>query len=348
MALTRRRFITSCMAATTSLAWSARLMASDPYVLRFASPYLSSEAATSPHMHADIKTQVERLSNGRIRVEILDGGQAGAGPDLMAKVSRGYIQGALVSASNLSPIAPALDILNIPFWCAENQAYENLVNSEVWQRLIIDKVHAAGAIHVWFPYVVGGRTLTTGKHWLEPVMTPEQLANIMVRVPSSELLRHFYTLAGGRARRIDWGKVAAALRAREVDVIDPAINSLYSGPDGLRHQIGHIFQLNSVHDGWMAVINQRWLDSLPKDLQQVMAEAGAQIHAWQPTAARQAQQTASQRFREMGVGIYTPDAELALNWRQRFGHQHPSWRRYKRNILGDELLFNELLRAAEG
>lgn len=348
MPLSRRRFIAASVAA--AYAWHRPLLANDAseFTLRFASPYPNEEADTSPHMHAEIKSLVEQASKGRIRVEILDSGKAGIGPDLMAKVSRGLVDGAIISASNLSPIAPALDVLNIPFWSADNQAYENLVNSAVWQDLVVDRVHAAGAIHIWFPYVVGPRTLATGHHKAEAILTPEHLVNSLVRVPSSDLLRHFYTLVGARTRRVPWGDVAQSLRQQQVDVIDPSISSLYSGPDHLRQHIAHITHIQSVHDGWMAVLSQQWLAALPNDLKSVMTTVAEEIHRLQPKAARQAHLTAEQRFKKMGVGSHYLDEVLKKRWRNQYGHQHPSWRRYKRNILGDEGLFDQLLKAAEG
>ncbi|ASP39511.1 hypothetical protein CHH28_12875 [Bacterioplanes sanyensis] len=348
MPLSRRRFLAASVASAVAWQYPLRAAADSEYRLRFASPYRTIEAPTSPHMHEQIKEVVERLSDGRIQVDILENGAAGIGPELMAKVSRGMVDAALVSASNLSPIAPILDILNIPFWSASNDAYDRLVRSTVWRRLIVDHINNAGAIYVWFPYVVGARTLATGKHWPQAITHPDQLVDAVVRVPSSELLRHCYTIAGGRTRRVDWGEVSKSLQLRQIDIIDPSISSLYSGPDGLRHHIAHISQIESVHDGWMAVINQNWLRSLPASLQDVMYAAGDEIQALQPKIARQADDAAKQLFSAAGVDIHQLDDEQRAHWQQRCGHQHPSWRRFKRDILGNELLFDELLAAANG
>ena len=86
------------------------------HVMTFGSPYVTEDWRSSPHMHQQLKANIQQMSQGQIYVDIQDSGKVGIGLELAASVSRGAIAAALVSVSNLSRVAPELDILNIPFW----------------------------------------------------------------------------------------------------------------------------------------------------------------------------------------------------------------------------------------
>lgn len=356
MLLNRRRFLSACLSAGVGLCASPPLLSKEAaadsrrrakYHMQFASPYRSDEADTCPHMHQQLKHNIETLSAGEIYVDVFDAGRAGTGPQLMAKVSRGLVSAALVSASNLSPVAPALDILNIPFWAAENQPYLNLITSDIWQTLVLEKVRSGGVIDVLFQYVVGPRTLTTSRQLSKPLLTLADSREIIMRVPSSAALRHLYEIAGIRSRRVDWGDVTNAIQQQTIDAMDPALLSLYSGPQNLRANIGHISYLNSVHDSWVAVINQAWLKALPMHLQEVVHEAASGTFREQIQRISVITATAEKRFIDMGVGIHQLEEQQQQEWRECCGYQHHSWLRFKQSILGDEKLFFRLLDAAQ-
>ena len=57
------------------------------YILTFASPYKTEESQYIPHMHQVFKHHIETMSEGKIYVDIKDGGQIGIGTDLMAAVT---------------------------------------------------------------------------------------------------------------------------------------------------------------------------------------------------------------------------------------------------------------------
>jgi TRAP-type C4-dicarboxylate transport system substrate-binding protein len=317
------------------------------YTLNFASPYDTSLWQSSPHMHREIKTAIEQYSRGEIYVNILDKGIAGIGPKLMARIASGQIHGALVSAANLAPIAPVLDILNIPFWSANNQSYLNLVTSKVWQQAVVDKIQQRGVMEVMFHYVVGARTISVIKPYKNRVLAPEDINNLMVRVPTSPLLENFYTLAGAKTRRIPWGKVAQASRANSFHLLDPSIIGLFNGPDQLKHEIASISEIESVQDSWLAVINQSWLKSLPIHLRAAIKQAADHVFRQQLATYPVVANHCRQGLRELGVKFHRPSTEQLSLWQEACGPDHESWRSFKQSILQDKQLFNRLQAATQ-
>jgi len=317
------------------------------FELRFASPYDSDSWQTTPHMHQQIKQAIESFSHGEIYVSILDKGIAGIGPDLMKRVSHGYVSGALVSASNLSPVAPVLDILNIPFWCADNQSYLNLVTSSIWQKEVAARIHKRGVLEVMFPYVVGSRTITSTRIHHEKVAIPKDLAGKRVRIPTSKVLKNFYEINHAETKEIAWGDVSSGAQSGRFQFLDPSVVGLYNGPDELRKYLGVISLIDSVQDSWLAVINQQWMAQLPKYLQQAVRDACGQVFWQQVQGTIDITNNCLLGLKESGVHVYRPSSDEKAQWHECCGYQHASWDSIKREILKDDQLFPQLLEAAQ-
>jgi len=317
------------------------------HVMTFGSPYKSAAWEFTPHMHQEFKHHVQTLSGGKIYVEIKDGGSAGTGTKLMAKIARNSVNAGLVSASNLVPVAPALDILNIPFWSADNESYVNLVTSKIWDSVILEKIRGAGSIDVLFHYAVGPRSASTAKSYGKTVKTPDDSKGLRFRVPASKTLATFYKLAGATPRKIGWGKTAEAARKGLFDALDPGIIGLYNGPDNLRNEIHAISRIQSVHDGWLAVVSQKWLASLPADLREIVKQASDQTFRDQlkSTAAITAKCIAS--FEKSGATVYMPTAAEKQQWIDKCGHANADWTPIKKKLLGDISLFDKLAAATK-
>lgn len=317
------------------------------YVMVFASSYDSDNWQLIPHMHQQIKLNIEELSEGRIYVDIYDKGQLGVGTELMAQVSRGHISSALVSASNLSPVAPQLDVLNIPFWAAENQHYLNLVTSPAWRDLVLNPIGKQGRIDVLFPYIVGARTAASTKTYNHRFAIPSDITDVTFRIPSSQVLRQFYQLLGTKPVSVNWKEVAGFSRKNLIQGLDPSIVGLLNGPDNLKAQIGVISEIDSVHDGWMAVVSQKWRNSLPNDLQEVLIVASEKTFRQQLEWAQPCTENCRVEFSKLGVETYTPTLEEKAKWRDIAGFQRAEWSAMKQQILGKADIFNELLEASQ-
>ena len=104
------------------------------------------------------------------------------------------MQGGAVSLSNFSPYAPAVDLINIPFWCGENQKFANLVTSRAWNDEITPKVTTRGYQPIFY-FTMDSRTISSRKGF-RPVKVPGDMQGMKMRVPPSQLLQTFYRLAG--------------------------------------------------------------------------------------------------------------------------------------------------------
>ena len=122
-------------AAATAKEEKARQKAA-AHKMTIATAYVLGATRSYPIMQLDFKENIQNMTNGQVYVKLAPGGQLGAGGALVQKVQQGTIQGAQHSLSNFAPFAPAIDLINLPYFCGSNQKFVNLVNSETWRNTV--------------------------------------------------------------------------------------------------------------------------------------------------------------------------------------------------------------------
>ena len=313
--------------------------ASASHTMVFASPYASADYQYCPHMHREFQQHIRTFSKGELYLDVIDQGAIGVGHELMASVSRGTISSALVSIANLTPAAPELDILNIPFWAAEPQRYLNLVTSDIWKTLILDKISSQGNIDILFHYIPGARTISTPRSMPHLITQPSELEGKIIRVAKSRVLAQFYKMTGASAVDVSWKDVAMMAKTGKVEAFDPCAVGLFNGPNGLRHQIGTISQLNTVTDGWVAVVNKKWFRSLPLPLQTAVRDASEQTFIEHINTVTEVKTKCLNWFTNRGVKVCALTDDERHIWVDRFGPQNQQWNELKRAILGKPQTF---------
>ncbi|NOU51744.1 TRAP transporter substrate-binding protein DctP [Pseudoalteromonas sp. JBTF-M23] len=312
----------------------------------FASPYDTSQWRSSPHMHQQLKKNIEQVSDGKIYFDIYHNGILGVGTELAALVARGSVHGALVSVSNLTPILSTLDILNIPFWCSERHNYLKLITSQIWQTHIIDKIHRQGKLQILMHYLPGTRTVTSTKQYGKTIKTPNDMRDIVFRIPASKGLQQFYDLCDTSPVRVPWKKTATLAQGGRIEALDPSIVGLFNGPNNLKEHLGVVSRIKSVQDGWLFVVNQNWFNSLPTKLRHALHEATQQTFAQHLAQIPRVEHYCELGLKQLGTQIYTPSVDEMAQWHAKAGHQHPQWRPFKQALLGDEALFGKFFDAA--
>jgi TRAP-type C4-dicarboxylate transport system substrate-binding protein len=320
------------------------------YIFNFSSPYITSLFKTTPHAHAEIKQLIEQYTQNKVYVKIHDAGRNGTGTQLSSSVKQGKkSQGALLSVSNLVPMVPEIDILNIPFWSANETEYLRLFKSQTWQKHILSKTRI-DKIQVLFPYVVGSRTATSTKQYGKRIVAPQDFEGLKFRVPGSKSLKVFYELTHAKPYKFPWKTTAAAARKGRFEALDPSLVGLYSGPGNLKHELGVISEIESVHDGWVAIGSTSFIESMDSVTRAQFLASFNEIQTKQLALYHSSKQFVSQELIKLGTSIYTPTQQEKATLAQEFGHENIAWNPIKMELLGRSGLniFDEFYKIAKG
>jgi TRAP-type C4-dicarboxylate transport system substrate-binding protein len=350
----RYGFTTAVLAATGGIIWSESAVAQTAadeaarekaakHTMIFATEYKEDAYKTYPIMQTQFKENLQTSSKGAVYVKLFPAGQLGVGSALAQKVQAGTVQGGSVSLSNFSPFTPVVDVINIPFWCGENQRFANLVTSAAWNDEITPKVTVKGYKPMFY-FTVDPRTVATRKGVGKIIKTPDDMRGLKMRVPSSKLLQQFYRLTGANPTVVAWAETPTALKQGVADALDPAVGALYTF--GFLDILESITLVESVPDAQMFAANFAWFQALPKDLQSAFEAASEKTQAESFAQIKPARQTSMDAFGKVGVKFYKPTAAEHAKWVEAAGEQRPEWNDIKKELAGSLAAFDKLKTAA--
>lgn len=313
------------------------------FTMNVATAYILGASRTYPIMQLDFKENVQNSTNGQVYVKLAPGGQLGAGSALVQKVQAGTIQAAQHSISNFAPFAPAADIINVPYWCGENQRFINLVTSEAWKQEIDPKIEAKGFKALWY-VCIDPRTVAVRQGLDGPIKTPDQLQGIKFRVPGSKILQQYYQLLGANPTPVAWGETSSAIKQGVADALDPSVEALLVF--GFKEILSSVTFSAAVPDSQVFSCNLKWLRSLPKDVQEGI-EFASEITSRQNLAkVPAARNYAMAEMSKAGVEFYVPTADEKEQWVAKAGAQLPAWDDIKKELVGSLANFDKLQEAA--
>ncbi|HSU44476.1 MAG TPA: TRAP transporter substrate-binding protein [Casimicrobiaceae bacterium] len=313
------------------------------HVMIFATEYKNDDYKTYPIPQTQFKANLEALSGNAVYVKLFPSGQLGIGPALAQKVQAGTVQGGSVSLSNFSPFAPIVDVINIPFWCGENQRFANLVTSPLWNGEITPKVTVKGYKPMFY-FTVDPRTIATRRGMNKIIKTPDDMRGVKMRVPASRLLQQFYRLTGANPTVVAWGETPSALKQGVADALDPSVGALYTF--GFIDIIDSITLVDSVTDAQMFAANNGWFHALPKDLQTKFDEASEKTQGESFAQIPIARKNSMDALGKGGVKFYKPSAAEHKRWVDAAGEQRPEWNDTKKELAGSLDTFEKLKTAA--
>ncbi|MCP1673640.1 TRAP-type C4-dicarboxylate transport system substrate-binding protein [Natronocella acetinitrilica] len=298
-----------------------------------------------PLMQLNLKENIQNATNGYVYVRLAPAGQLGMGSALAQGVQSNTIQAAQHSIANFSPFAPEVDLINIPYWCGQNQEFVNLVTSDAWKSVVHPKAEERG-FKVLLYLVLDPRTVAARRGLQRaPLKTPEDLRGIKFRVPASEILQQFYTLAGANPTPVAWGETPSAIQQGVADALDPAVVALYS--NGFKDILSWITFNKPVPDSQVYSCNLSWFRGLPSEVQEQIdfaSEITFQQNLAQVPASRA---YAMAEMAEAGVQFYTPTDDELAQWVEACGAQRPEWNSIKEDLAGSLAAFDRMAEAAQ-
>ncbi len=312
--------------------------------ITLATEYRIGTTRSYPVIQLNVKENLQNFTNGKIYVKLQPGGALGIGTALAQKVQAGTVEIGQFSLSNFAPFAPAVDLINLPYWCGENQKFVNLVTSDVWENQVNKLVREKG-FEPMFYFCIDPRTAAKRRGLSGgPFKTPADLEGIKFRVPGSEILKQFYRLLGANPTPVAWGETPSALKQGVADALDPSLGALYAF--GFKDILSWVTFNRPVPDSQVYAMNSAWFSKLDTETKNAIREA-ADVCLQQNLAQVPASRAfAMAEMHKAGVQFYVPKPDELAQWKEKSGAQRKEWDAIKTKILGSADKFNALVEAA--
>jgi tripartite ATP-independent transporter DctP family solute receptor len=243
---------------------------------------------------------VDRRSNGRMRIDIYPSEQLGTERQLLELLQIGSVGMTKVSAAVLENFAPEFQALSLPYIFRDEAHHFAVLDGPIGRELLLglEPYRLRGLTF----YDAGSRSFYTKER---PVSTPDDLAGLKLRTQESAVAMNMVRGLGGSPTPIAWGELYSALQQ---GIVDGAENNPPSFHLSGHYEIARYYALNEhtrVPD--VLLISGAVWSALDEQERSWLGEAVAGSTALQRQLWRESVDEALAAVQAAGVEVSRPD-----------------------------------------
>jgi len=244
--------------------------------------------------------RVAEISDGKMEIKIYPSQQLGTERQCLELLQIGSVDITKVSAAVMEGFAPVYKVLSIPYIFKSREHQSAVLSSEVGKRIL-----AAGE-EFWLRglcfYDSGSRSFYTKEN---PIMHPDDLQGMKIRVMSSPTSLEMVKLMGGAATPISWGELYTALQG---GVVDGAENNPPSFYLSHHYEVCKYYSLNehtSIPD--VVLISTHSWNKLNEDERAWLTRAAEESFVYQQELWIESEKESLEEVKKAGVEVSYPD-----------------------------------------
>ena len=251
-----------------------------------------------------IRDKVWERSQGRLYVDFRPLAQLGGEKDVISKLKLGAVQGMMSSSVAAANVSDKLGIVNLPYVVDTFDKLDKFRNTpELWNEFR-DAALSQGIMTVdvtgYGPY---GWATTT------PVKTIADAKTVNFRIAEAPVNTDIYKAWGLKFTVMPWPDVDQALQTGVISGLDhtPIVCNITK-----KFEIAKNFtQLDYAQGLFVHLMNKKWFDKLPADLQKVLIDTIVEESAATRVLTRKQYDDQVAKAKEKGVAFYRlSDAEM--------------------------------------
>ncbi len=220
------------------------------------------------------KDEVEKKTNGNIKVEIFPNGELGNDTTTTPAVQMGELTMCLVNSPHLAPLVPDIFVLDMPFaWDNRDQLWKAL-GGELGQMLEASMAKVGlKPIH----YFDGGfRELANTKR---AITSLDDIKGLKIRVLENPIHIAFWKALGANPTPMATGEVFTALQQKTVDGSENSYTRLYY--EKLYEVMTNISDSKHICTPYLTVMNLKFFNSLTPEEQKIIMDAAKSSNEYQ-------------------------------------------------------------------
>ena len=260
-----------------------------------------------------IAKRVAELSGGKITVQVFHGGTLYAENSAIQGVLDGTVEMGLASASNHGPFTKAWNVVELPYLVESRQEFRDLfINGQFGEELRKDS--EKDGLKALMIFETGGSRIL---HSTKLVKVPNDLKNMKIRVPQSNVPLTFWKTEGATATVISWTETYLALASHTIDGLDSSFPGSYMAK---MYEVGKF--ITDVKYASVASIvdaSTAWWNKLAPVQKDVLLKAAKEAEVISMKEELISEEKIKSELRKQGVTIYEPNAAEMQEWKK-IGH----------------------------
>lgn len=334
MQIRRRKIVTGLAGASALASWpliqrSAGAQEKAEHTMVFAHAFTK---VTEKYIVTGIdlfKQLAEKYSNGRLRVDVHEGGALGGQDVLPQKVQQGVIQACQLSMQNFTPFSEAYNVLDFPYLFASNAAFEKFLDTPLLINSTLSSEPASKGFKVlggmWAN--AGLRVLGMSKKVNREVRVPADLKGLKIRITASKVEQQAFALTPASPVAVNWGETYQAVQQGVVDALHVGLGPLSAAR--IPETLGTATRINMSFNAHVTVVGRRWFDALPAPVRDSIERAAKDSWAYQKAEQHKADDAMWAEWKAAGIKVHELTPDERKQWVAAVGHQRPEWNQWK-------------------
>lgn len=256
------KFAVAALAATLSIGARA---ADGPIVLKFS--HVVSVDTPKGQAAERFKATAEKLTKGRVRVEVYANSSLYKDKDEMEALQAGNVQMLAPSLGKLGPFGVTeFELFEIPYLFPTKQALNNVTEGPIGKSLLA-KLEPKGIIGLTY-WDNGFKVMSANK----PLHTPADYRGLKLRVQSASKVLDIQTRTLGATPLVtNFADVYPGMKSGAIDGADNPPSNMYSQK---MHEVQkHVTLTNHSYLGYAIVVNKKFWEGLPPDIRAALETA---------------------------------------------------------------------------
>ncbi|SEL29757.1 tripartite ATP-independent transporter solute receptor, DctP family [Roseovarius azorensis] len=265
---------------------------------------VASVTGPSHHHNISLRWFAEQVAarDAGLNIEVLDGAQLGGERDYIEGMMLGSIQMAQVSTAPIAGFVPEFDLFSLPYLIRDTEHFKAVISGPVGAKFN-EMAEARGIkILAWFD---NGYRNVFNK--VRPVVTPEDMGGLKIRVMESPLMVNTVNAMGGSATPMSYSELYTALEQGVLDGGENATGNVLN--DRFYEVTSYLSMTQHFRPPGVVAISLGTWNGLTAEQQQVLVEESARLQDYEIALTAEVGAQALEELQAKGMQVNEVDVE---------------------------------------
>lgn len=253
---------------------------------------------------------VNERAAGKVRINFIQGEQLGNDVAVIEQMMKGSVALYGDVLDWYANWVKDFSVLAWGFTFRDNDHYQKFLNSPTFAAMA-EELRTKQGLRILASAPTQPRVLFAKK----AVASPDDLRDVKMRVPEIKTYLNLWQAMGTKPARVAWAEVFLGLKTGVIDAAEGPIGSAYS--QKFHQAATNVMRTDHLVSSQHITINEKVWQSLPADVQKVMADAAREAIAWGRKEAEAETDQVVAKMTSEGAKVITvnraPFAERALS-----------------------------------
>ncbi len=266
----------------------------------------------------DFGKEVEKLTNGEIKVQVFPNGELGTSRDNAEQVQRGSNIVVWCSPAVLGEYVPDYAIFDGPFLFKNYEDLRKVVESD-WHQSVMESASQKGLKILDMGWYFGARSVISGKS----LTTQSDFKGLKIRIPRVKMWLETFNALASSPTTISFSEVYSALSQGVAEAAEAPLSSLF----GMKfYEIKKNIALTRHFTSTTGlVMSQKLFDSLTPEQQKVLVATAKKYGAIASENTIKSESEFQKKLEENGVRFNEVDRDAFVNATRKVYDAFPEW-----------------------